>query len=198
MKKVLFTAVAVLGFTFANAQDETTSNGGFAKGDLFVSGTVGFNSSKTGDFKTNDLTFSPAVGYFLTENIAAGVRLNVTSGTEDNGVTKDKTSSFGAQVFGRYYTTPASQFSLFGELAVGMNSYKVSPDGFDSSTYKSFGVNAGFGVNYFLSSNWAMEAGWAGLGYTSYDNGGNGADKTNSFGLNVDLSAINFGLIYKF
>jgi opacity protein-like surface antigen len=196
MKKLLFAAVAVFAFGFANAQDGGT--GGFSKGDLFLSGGVGFNSSKTGDLKTNNFGFSPMVGYFLTENIAIGARLNVASGKVDNGIAENKTSSFGAEVLGRYYWTPASQFSVFGELAVGFGSDKMTPPVGDDVTSKTFGANAGVGVNYFLSNHWSIEAGWAGLGYNSNDNGGNGADKTNSFGLAVDLSAINFGLNYKF
>jgi len=194
MKKLILSAAAVFALSFANAQ-EGDSNGGFAQGDIFVSGTVGFNSTKTGDAKSNDLTFSPAAGYFIADNLALGLRLNVTSG-EDAAETK--TSGFGADVFGRYYFAPASQFSIFGELAVGFGSNKVEPNGGGEFKSKTFGVNAGVGVSYFLNSNWAIEAGWAGLGYNSDDNGGDGADKTNSFGLNVDLSAINFGLIYKF
>lgn len=196
MKKLLFAAVAVFAFGAANAQDGGT--GGFSKGNLFVSGGVGFDSSKTGDFKESSVEFSPMVGYFVTENIAVGARLSVASMKEEFGGAEDKASFFGAEVLGRYYWTPASQFSLFGELAVGMGSYKEEPAGGGEATSKTFGVNAGVGVNYFISNQFAIEAGWAGLGYNTNDNGGNGAEKTNSFGLNVDLSAITFGLNYKF
>ncbi len=198
MKKVLLSAVALLAFGFANAQEETKGNGGFAKGDVFVSGGVGFGSSKTGDAKTSSFTFAPAVGFFVTENIAAGARLDIMSGSDDDGFGEDKFSSFGAEVFGRYYFTPASQFSVFGELAVGLGSEKFEPAGGGEFKSKTFGVNAGVGVSYFLNSNFAIEAGWAGLGYNTNDNGGNGAEKTNDFGLNVDLSSVNFGLLYKF
>ena len=48
MKKLLFTAaIAVLGFTSVNAQDEMTTVGGFEEGDVFVSGSVGFGSERT-------------------------------------------------------------------------------------------------------------------------------------------------------
>ena len=39
MKKVLLSAVALLAFGFANAQEEEKGNGGFSKGDMFVSGS---------------------------------------------------------------------------------------------------------------------------------------------------------------
>lgn len=196
MKKLLFAAVAVFAFGFTNAQDGGT--GGFSKGNIFVSGGVGFNSSKTGDFKESTTEFSPAFGYFVTENIALGARLSIASGKQELGSAEEKVSAFGAEVFGRYYWSPASQFSVFGELAAGIGSFKYEPVIGPEETSKTFGVNAGVGVNYFLSNNFAIEAGWAGLGYNTDDNGGDGADKTNSFGLNVDLSSINFGLTYKF
>jgi outer membrane protein len=197
MKKIILTVAAVFAFGFANAQEATTTDGGFAQGDLFLSGGIGFSSSKTGDVKTNGVNFSPAIGYFISENIALGARLDVDSGKVDNGVAETKTSGFGVEAFGRYYFTPAAKFSVFGELAVGVGSSKTEVGNVENKS-KTFGVNAGAGVSYFLSNNWAIEAGWAGLGYNTDDNGGNGAEKTNTFGLNVDLSSINFGLIYKF
>ena len=196
MKKLLFAAIAVFTFGAANAQEGGT--GGFSKGNIFVSGGLGFNSTKEGDFKTSSVEFSPAVGYFVSDNIAIGARLGIASGKEDNGIAENKASSFGAEVFGRYFWTPASQFSLFGELAVGMGSTKFEPEVGPEEKSQTFGVNAGVGVNYFISNQFAIEAGWAGLGYNTDDNGGDGAEETNSFGLNIDLSAINFGLTYKF
>ncbi len=196
MKKIILTVAAVFAFGFANAQEATT-DGGFAKGDVFVTGGFGFSSEKTGDLKSNGFEFSPAAGFFVTENIAVGARLGIMSGKVENGVTETKMNGFGVEAFGRYYMTPASKFSVFGELAVGIGSFKTETGPVETKS-QTFGVNAGVGVSYFLSSNWAIEAGWAGLGYNTDDNGGDGADKTNTFGLNVDLSSINFGLIYKF
>ncbi|MFD2910170.1 outer membrane beta-barrel protein [Flavobacterium ardleyense] len=196
MKKVLLTAVAVFAFSFANAQEQEVS--GFSQGSVFISGSVGFDSSTQGDAKSNDITFSPSFGYFVTENIALGARLDINSGSDDNGVAETKNSSFGANVFGRYYFTPASQFSVFGELAVGFGSGKFEPAVGPESKYNTFGVNAGVGVSYFLSSNFAIEAGWAGLGYNSEKADAPGAEAANTFGLNVDMSSLNLGLVYKF
>ena len=198
MKKVLLSAVALLAFGFANAQEEEKGNGGFAKGDAFLSGGFGFGSTSEGDAKSSDFTFSPAVGFFVTENIALGARLNVESGkNEDAFGNETKSSAFGGEVFGRYYMAPASQFSVFGELAAGFGSDKTEDALGNETKYNGFGINAGVGVSYFLNSNFAIEAGWAGLGYNLRKADVSGADAANTFGLNVDLSSINFGLIYK-
>ncbi|MGX7666877.1 outer membrane beta-barrel protein [Flavobacterium pedocola] len=199
MKKTLMILSAVFAFGFANAQEEVkeAGNGGFAKGDLFVSGAFGFSSDKTGDAKSSSFEIEPKVGYFVTENIAIGAKLGFGSEkAEDaagNETQDDSSFTFGA--FGRYYMTPANQFSVFGQLGVDFTN---TEDNLADAKMKEFGINAGLGLSYFVSNNFAIEASWAGLGYTSNDNGGNGADKTNSFGLEVDMRAINFGLIYKF
>ncbi|MFT4806242.1 MAG: hypothetical protein ACI9YE_003474, partial [Psychroserpens sp.] len=58
MKKLLFmTAIAVFGLSNVNAQDENTI-GGFEKGDVYVSGSVGFSNTKVADFKSNNFNFS--------------------------------------------------------------------------------------------------------------------------------------------
>ncbi len=199
MKKIVLSLAAVLAFGFANAQDKKENSGeGFGKGDIFLSGGLSFGSETTGDVKSSAFTFSPAVGFFVANNIAVGARLDLTTGTEEQPLVEDtKVNNFNGEVFGRYYFTPASKFSVFGELAVGFGSNKTEQGPIEAKS-STFGVNAGVGINYFLSNHWSIEAGWAGLGYNSNDNGGDGAEATNTFGLAVDLSSINFGLNYKF
>ena len=204
MKKVLLSAVALLAFGFANAQEEKSANGGFSKGDVFVSGAVTFNSSKTGDFKANSFQIAPKVGYFVTENIAVGAMLGYTSDKVELGNSATNTG-FGAGAFGRYYFTPASQFSLFAEFGANYMSYDneffVDTDGsLNAADFKSkeFGIQLGAGMNYFVSSNFSIEAGVGVLGYSSNDNGGNGADKTNTFSFGGDWTAVTLGVNYKF
>ena len=196
MKKVLLSAVALLAFGFANAQEEEKGNGGFAKGDVFVSGAFSIGSEKTGDDKSSGFEIEPKVGYFVTENIAIGGKLGFASyKAEDTFGDTDDLSALTVGAFGRYYMTPASQFSLFGQLGFD---YSSIDDKLADVQENEIGLNLGLGLSYFVSNNWSIEATWAGLGYTSNDNGGNGAEKTNSFGLGADLRAISFGVNYKF
>jgi opacity protein-like surface antigen len=193
MKKIILSIAAVFAFGAANAQD--SNGGGFSKGSMFLSGSVGYSSEKVGNASGNTFTFSPAFGYFITEDMALGGRLNVMSGEDiDNG---DKSSEFGLEVFGRKYWTASSQFSLFGELAVGFGSGKVEDVFGDEDKYNTFGINAGIGVNYFISSAWSIEAKWAALGYNSFKYDG-ADDAYNTFGLGADLANISLGLNYKF
>lgn len=213
MKNVILTVAAIFVFGFANAQDKKEKSGeGFSNGDVFVTGSVGFGSTKTGDVKADTFNFSPKFGFFVTENIAVGAQLGVSTSKNDNGgngttspSTITKNNGFNGGVFGRYYFIPAAKFSPFANLGFGFGSNKVTTDSkFGGTTTSSEGknqsINAGLGLgfNYFVAPNWALEATWAGLSYTSNDNGGSGATKTNTFGLNANTSSINFGVLYKF
>lgn len=197
MKKVLLSAVALLAFGFANAQEEKSANGGFSKGDVFVSGVVGFGSEKTGDQKDNSFTIAPKVGFFVTENIAVGGKLGYTSSKTDNGVSDAKNNEFAVGAFGRYYFTPANQFSLFAELGVDYMSYD-NEYGFAAGKGNGFGATLGAGLNYFVSSNFSIEAGVAALGFNSTKPDASGADATNTFSFGGDWTAVTFGVNYKF
>ena len=196
MKKIILTAVALLAFGFANAQEEK-ANEGFAKGDLFVTGAFTLGSEKTGDVKSSSFEIAPQVGFFLTENIAIGGKLGYKADKAENagGDTQDD-AGFTVGAFGRYYFTPASKFSLFAQLGLDYSSMedKLATD----YTEAELGLGLGAGLNYFVSSNFSIEAGVAVLGYSSNDNGGNGADKTNNFSFGGDWRAVTFGVNYKF
>ncbi|MGC4041727.1 MAG: porin family protein [Flavobacterium sp.] len=199
MKKIILTVAAVFALTFANAQDKKESSEGFAKGDLYLTGTAGFNSSKTGDAKNDGFELSPGLGYFLTENIALEGQLNFNTGKTNSGAagaSDVKSTGFGIAAGAKYFWTPASKFSLSVGANISYMSTKVD-NGFGDSTEKEIGFNIPLGINYFVADNWALTTSWGGFGYSSNDNGGNGAEKTNGFNLGLDLSTINFGLIYK-
>ncbi|WP_062055614.1 outer membrane protein [Aquimarina longa] len=201
MKKLILTALAVVSFTFANAQEEATATTGFANGDIFISGSVGYSSSSTGEFKTNTFTFSPRAAYFATENIAIGAKLKFNNETNKNGGNKAKNDSFGIGAFGRYYFTPASKFSIFAELGLDYRSSKRDDGNTATPDVKStgFGIAVGPGVSYFISNNFALEANWGALGYGSdKPKDVPNAKSTDTFNLNADLEDITLGLVYKF
>ncbi len=196
MKKVLLSAVAILGFTFANAQEEETTNGGFAQGDVFVTGAVTFSSTSMDEDKSSSFEIAPQVGYFLTENIAIGGKVGYMSMKAEDamGDTEDM-SGFGVGAFGRYYFTPASQFSLFGQLGVD---YATMEDKLADYKVNAFGAGLGFGMNYFVSSNFSIEAGVGVLNFSSAKPDVDGAEATNTFTFGGDWRAVTFGVNYKF
>ena len=203
MKKIILTVAAVFALTFANAQDKKESSEGFSKGDLYLTGTANFASTKTGDFKTDSFTVAPGLGYFLSENLAIEGSLGFTSGKDnvdlfsDGDIYEVKTSGFGINAGVKYFWTPASKFSLSVGGNVSYFSIKTDVAGLGDSTSKVIGLNVPVGLNYFVSNNFALTSTWGGFGYSSNDNGGDGAEKTTGFNLGLDLSTINFGLLYK-
>lgn len=198
MKKIILSVVAIVAFGFANAQDKKAEGAGFSSGDVFVTGAVSITSSndKNNDIKESGFGLTPKLGYFFTENIVLGAKIGFTSAkTIDKGVTTMDNSAVGFGVFGRYYFTPASQFSVFTELGVDYTSTKHK-----IPSYKENAIGAGLslGLNYFVSSNFALEANYAALNLTSSKIDAEGAKNTSTFGLGADLSAVSIGLLYKF
>ncbi|MEZ0005705.1 hypothetical protein ABH942_001062 [Flavobacterium sp. 28YEA47A] len=200
MKKIVLTVAAVFAFGFANAQEETSE--GFKKGDTFISGAVSFGSTKTGDFKTSDFEIAPSAGYFVTENIAVGVSVGYLTSKVDVGAADAKNSTFSVGAFGRYYFTPASKFSIFGQLGVNYMSYdnEFNPETGAPGEFKGngFGVKVAPGVSYFLAKNFALEASFGVLGFETTKPDADGAEKTNSFDFGLDMRDIRLGLVYKF
>lgn len=201
MKKVLLSAIAVMAFGFANAQEDSTT--GFAKGDLFMSGSFGYSSTKTGDVKSNQFSIAPKAGYFVTNNIAVGGQLGYLSGTDTNidglGNEVDTDSSiFTVGAFGRYYFTPARNFSFFGHLGFDYATLKSETEGVEGENKADgFQIALAPGISYFVSDHIALEATFGTLGYSTYEQDG-AEDSTDSFELSADLTNITFGILYKF
>jgi len=203
MKKIVLSAVAILAFGFANAQD--SSSYGFSQGNILLEGNLGFESTndKNDDTKTSGFQFNPKVGYFLTDKFAVGVELGIGSAkTEFDGTDVEKESNFNAGVFGRYYFLDLGQrFKTYAEAGVGFGSTK---EGLDDAEIKATGVrfNAGLGINYFISDSFAINFGLTNiLAYRS--DKVEDFEATSSFEANFNVfnnffTEPNFGLTYKF
>ena len=201
MKKIIFTVAAIFAFGFANAQDKKENSGmGFAKGDLFITGAfnVSGTNDKNTDEKTSHFEIAPQVNFFLTNNISLGAMISYTSDKEEDitGDTYD-VSSIAFGLAGRYYFTPASQFSAFGELSA---EYATATNNLSNPEVKAngFGVALAPGINYHLSNHWSLEAKWAVLGFASAKQDTTGAENVTSFTFGADLRDLSIGLNYKF
>ncbi|WNW02318.1 OmpW family outer membrane protein [Tenacibaculum sp. HL-MS23] len=189
MKKVLLViAMVAAGFT-ANAQEEK-AKGGFAKQDLYISGTVGYNTVDEADA----YTFSPSVGYFVSDNIA--LELGLTIGGSDTGATE--TNAFGVNLGANYFFTPENDFSFILGAGLSYVSEGSEVAGVEQADRNTFGIAIAPGINYFVSESIALRASVGALSYASSKVDVDGAESVNSFGLNLNLSTIQFGLTYKF
>ena len=212
MKKLLFTAaMAVLGFTSVNAQEEQTF--GFTEGDVIVEGNLGFNSEndKNTEIETSAFEFNPKVGYFLSDDLAVGVQLMLDTDKETDGIadTETKTTTIGAGVFARYYFLElGKRFKTYGEFGVGFDSAKteVEVPGVDVDDFKTNGIgaNLGLGLNYFVNENIAINFALTDvLSYRSDKADVDGAESVTSFNGNLNVfnnffQTAQFGLTWKF
>ena len=195
MKKIILTVAAVFALTFANAQDKKEASEGLSKGDVLLTGDFNFSSATKGDAKADDLTLSPGLGYMMSDNLAIIGQLSISSGKTDDGAGSEvKNSGFGIAAGVRYFLTPASKFSMSIGAELGYASNKED-DGIAESTVKTTSLSVPLGLHYFVSNNFAISSTWGGLGYASVDDGS--SDKASGFGLNLGMSNISFGLLYK-
>lgn len=199
MKKIILAAIAVLAFSSANAQEVKDIVGtGFSKGNKFVEGSFAFRSNDTQD----SWSFTPKVGYMLTNKWAVGGFLALSGEKED--ATNDKVSKFGFGGFARYYflTIGASKsFNVYGELGLGYTSVTDKPNVGGKSTDSEINANIDLGINYFFTNHWAATFELANI--LSYNNS-NPESGDNSSDLNVEVNLFNnvfaqpqFGLLYK-
>jgi outer membrane protein len=208
MKKIVLSLAALFAITFANAQEETSGGKGFSNGDMFLSGALGYSTTSTGDISESQFRIAPRIGFFVSNNIALGLELGYITTTSDETyegpfgpqIYQVENNTFAIGGFGRYYATPANDFSIFGQLSIAYASSKteISIAGVDS--YKATGFDFGLapGLSYFVSDNLALEATFGILSYTTAKPDFEGAESTDAFELGIDLNDINFGVSYKF
>ncbi|TYB79843.1 outer membrane beta-barrel protein [Bizionia myxarmorum] len=162
MKKLLFiAAIAAFGYTNVNAQEDD-STFGFAEGDVFIEGTVGFSSAnnKNTDEKESSFNISPKAGYFVTEDLAVGLDVSFQSSKEEvAGVDTADLSGFGAGVFARYYFLDlGKRFKTFSEFGVGYATAK-DKSGIVEQKINVIGAGIDLGINYFVTENIALTFG---------------------------------------
>ena len=247
MKKIILTAAAIFAFGFANAQSKATkaeakeeakemSGYGFAPGNIFVEGSLSFGNSKRTqtpmggtiqEDKKSDVSFTPKVGFFVTDKFAVGVSLEVASTKNTTTTTtfgspsvvtstETKGSTFGAGVFARYYfLNLGERFKTYTELGLGFDSTKDKLNGVEQDKVSRFNAGLSLGMNYFVTKNMAISFSLANVlafnsGKTDFpvtDGAGNqiGTDTDKTNGFNGRLNDFNnffdtptFGLLYKF
>ena len=181
MKKLILSLAFVAAGAVSYAQ--------IGQGSLMLGGSLGFSSNGGGTNKvtpggggasvSTDLTaatnwnFSPSVGYFLTDNIAAGLRLNLGGTnrgqvTTTDGKTTENISSFdlGVELFGRYYMELGSNLYFFVDGGLGFSSASwtdKTQDGLDKLkdddkfASSAFGINIAPGLTFFPSEKWGID-----------------------------------------
>lgn len=200
-------AVAVFGFSNVNAQDDTKTFG-FGEGDLFLEGSVGFNSTNDKNFeeKTSSFNISPQLGYFISEDLAIGGMLSYSSYKEEvAGTDTEDRSGFGVGAFARYYFLDLGErFKTYTEFGVGYSSLN-DKSGTDDLKYNTIGAGLDLGINYFVTENIALTFGLKNvLSFSSSKYDIDGAEAETNFNLGFGDVAnpfggnAAFGILFKF
>lgn len=223
MKKIIL-SLAVLAFGYTNAQEvKQATEYGFSKGNIFVEGQLSFGSSKetesaggtdVSELKAGTFTFTPKAGFFVTDDLAVGAQLAISSGKEEetvfgspNVTTEETVSGFGAGVFARYYfLNLGERFKTYAEVGAGFGTTKNEVDSEEVAKTNTFGIGLDLGINYFVTKKIAISFGLADvLAFNSSKTEfpGGGESKESSFGGNVNVfnnffDTPTFGLLYKF
>ena len=226
MKKgFILTALAVtLALTGAQAQ---------TAGRMFLGGMASFSSTTgktTTTFGTTTVStdapkvtqggIMPTFGYFVTDNVVAGVGVGYSSTTsETSGTNSSDTRAqgdFNVMPYVRYANKIGDKLLLWGELNVPISSgtakrTQVNTIGGTTITTETTSATSGFGVGvqpgltFFLADNFAIEAKFGRLGYSrntnttpATGNDNKTVDESSTFGLSLDARTLSFGLHYYF
>lgn len=175
MKKILLVAMFAMAAVICNAQ-------------FFLGGTFGVATEKTGDSdRVTTFSIAPTAGFNFSENFALGVELGY-----DYAEMGDQTvNNFNIGAYGRYSFFHHDNFSIFGEAAVDYLHNKVEhADGMGG-----VGVFVRPGISYMVSDKWQILAKTNLFSYSHYSCNGEGFNNT---GFAINLTNIQFGIVYNF
>ena len=212
MRKSIIALCAAALTTCVSAQ-----NKGFISGQMSLTNT----SSPDDNGKTLNGTFGPMAGYNLNGHLILGLGLDYSGTKFENRVdnvgqtieTESKTNMMTIQPFARYMKKVDEDFSLFGQISIGIgfgkNSNKTVTTGGGTTTTTgaksdatSFSATIGPGMQYAFAPRWAATASWGALRYESRTNKSDTEGATsytqNTFGLALTPGAITFGLNWLF
>jgi hypothetical protein len=173
-------------------------NAQITSGTKYLGGSLGFNSSKPkfeGAEANTDWTFAPEFGYFFKDNMAIGVNVGISGGTEDG----NDFSGFSGLVYLRKFWNASEKFHIFAGLNVTYGSDKFTILDNDLSI-NTFGALLDMGIWYNISDKWSVAGRMGALGFASISNPDLDDSGFNTFGLNVNTTQAPFslGLYYGF
>ncbi len=176
--KNLLTLVAICLFTSLSVS---------AQYKYFVGGQLAFSSN---DAESN-FGIKPNIGYVLNDNMVLVGEVGFSTSTDKSGVTDIKSNDFGLGLALRYGWKAGDDAFVFIAPGVNFGNGKIG-----DIKHSNFGVNIRPGVSYMLAPRWSMTAHYGSLGYDSVKHGD--ADAVGTFGLDLNMNTLDFGLNFHF
>lgn len=195
MKKIVLGLSMIMGIT-AFGQTE--------KGNVVIAGSTSLNfnsltpkvkisgATSEGD-KTTTLSFTPSIGYFIIDNLALNLDMNLTSMTQKGDNYKDTTTAFSFLPGATYYFNNNSKFIPYLGANIGYGTMKYS-ETYNNNTVDS--DKSGFtwkvkgGGMYMVTNSLAVDLG---LGYSQFStsqevNSIKATTTLNNFGVNLGMA----------
>jgi hypothetical protein len=213
MKLVFLPVALLIGTLAAHAQ----------KGSFYIGGQAGFNSTSTElenrgttvtTSKSNNYSFSPEIGTFLSNQVQLGVGFTFSGSRQETPITLSsaayniRINRYGGTVYSRYF---------FGEGVfrpfIGLNASVLPGNstsdyaGVAGGTVKAntldIGANLNAGFGYGLTKRVTLVGSFGTFGFqrsTSKEEGNDIKTTTNNFGLNANTlgNLFNVGLYFTF
>lgn len=174
-----------------------------SSGNMMLGGGLSFNSISYQGGSVNDgnsVTFSPGFGYFISDNMAIGTSLTLSSSRDGTGANKTLRSSFGLGPFARYYIFTSNQnFGFFGQAQLSFSAGKTDPDAGNVTRNNAVSFSLSPGAAWFFNDHWALEFTIRGLAVTTADpNTSNDNDKYTIIELGLNSFSPSLGFRYHF
>lgn len=171
MKKIMMTLATLFVAVCASAQ-------------VYIGGCAGLKSVKEGKADSKmKYSLVPEIGYEFNKNWEAGLTIGY-EGIEDGH------NTFTFAPYARYTFYNAKLVDLFIEGSFGYKHFGGNHRDYDGF---EFGIKPGLKVN--VSDHVAFVSK---VGFFGYKQKGEGNDKYKEFGVELDATNVQFGLIYKF
>lgn len=191
MKKIFMICLA-FGFIALNAQ--TQKGNWVVEGSTSLGFTTGKSTYKAGSAeadgpKTTVISFNPAAGYFVMDNLAIGAELGLASITQKEDDYKYTSSTFSIMPGATYYFTAGENIKPYLGANLGYGSQKEKLDD-DTVSGGGFAWKVRGGMAFFFKESIAVNLG---LSYSqmTYDYSEDGFDYKETyapFGLTVGFS----------
>lgn len=176
MKKLFTFSFLMISMVTVKAQSGTVLLGG----DVSYSSTKG--PSFGGDYKSNNVSFDPYVGYQFNDNWTAGIVAGILNAKQEQNGNNQKQSSFNAGPFLRYTQNLSDIFSLYGQLEGRFGSVKTKNNGTTIGESNNTAVNLYPAAFINLKNNFGLNFNFGGLSYSGTKP--KGGDATNTFSIN--------------
>ncbi|MBQ9363034.1 MAG: outer membrane beta-barrel protein [Bacteroidaceae bacterium] len=186
MKKIILSAIVAVASLSASAQ-------------VYLGGTVGFNSSKIADGADNvtSFTIAPEIGYMFNEKWGVGLAIGyqTSNGSFDaNGwsaqakKSEKSNGAFAIAPYARFVFAKTGIASFFLDGGIGMQFMNNS-----RGNIFQVGIRPGVKLSASEKVDFVAQLGTLGYAWASEK-----AGKGNAFGIGVDNTAVNFGVYYNF